>query len=171
MSVLRAWFYAPRGDTRHWLNDLVAALDGPFAHCELQFEGGEASSIYHGTTARLVAREFDRAFYTLLTLPCTRAQHDRALASARAAVGTPFSSLAMTNAYLGLPLAPSGTFCSKLNADALVAAGVLAPRDTRGITPSALHRALAPPAPRALPAPHGPAPSAPLDWAHPRPQY
>ena len=110
MSVLRAWFYVPRGDTRHWLNDLVAALDGPFSHCELQFESGEASSIYYDTTARLIARDFDRTFYTLLTVPCTRAQHERALACARAAVGTPFCALAMTNAYVCLPLAPRGTF-------------------------------------------------------------
>ena len=160
MTAIRAWFYAPRGDTQHWLNTLVAKIDGPFSHCELQFETEEASSIYYGTTARLVAREFDRAFYTMLTVPCTRAQHNHALAHARAAVGTPFSSLAMTNAFVGLPLSVRGTFCSKLNADTLVAAGILTPRDTNTVSPSALYRAI-----QSIKQSTCNAPSAPLDWA------
>lgn len=142
MSAIRAWFYSPNGDSRHWLNDLVVSLDGPFSHCELQFDTGEASSIYYGTCARLVVRDFDRVFYTPVTVPCTRAQHDSALAFARAAVDTPFSALAMTNAYIQLPLRTNGTFCSKLNADTLVSAGILTPRNTSNITPSALYRAL-----------------------------
>ena len=112
--------------------------------------------------ARLVARDFDRAFYTLLTLPCTRAQHDRALAFARAAVGTPFSSLAMTNAFVGLPISVRGTFCSKLNADALVSAGILMHRDTSTVSPSALHRAI-----QSIQNITHNAPRAPIDWAVP----
>lgn len=142
MRVLRLWFYNPAAESSSFFNKMVARIDPPFSHSELQFENDEASTIYHGDVARLKTRSFDREFYTCVAIPCTSMQHSNALMFAQKAVENqlPFSTIAMGNSLLQFPVSVSGTFCSKLNADALCNAGILSNIDTQSITPSRLHR-------------------------------
>ena len=146
MRVVRLWFYNPASESSSFFNKMVARLDPPFSHSELQFENEEASTIYHGDVARLKARAFDRQFYTCVCVPCTQAQYAQAYTFAQTAMtqALPFSTVAMGNSIFQLPLHTSGTFCSKLNADTLCSAGILSHIDTQTITPSKLHRLLTP---------------------------
>ena len=50
---LRVWFYDPRDDPHCVVNKLVASLDGPFCHCEVQFPDVMAFSVYMGVQANL----------------------------------------------------------------------------------------------------------------------
>ena len=146
---LRVWFYDPRDDPHGVVNKLVARLDGPFCHCEVQFPDSMAFSVYMGTRVVAKARGFDPARYTCVRVPCSRGDLAAARQCAERNLSAPqaFSMLQMV-----LALAPGawpsaghaeGTFCSKLVGEVLVAAHAL-PQDTnvQGITPSGLHRVL-----------------------------
>ncbi len=144
---LRVWFYDPRSDPHGVVNKVVAALDGPFCHCEVQFPDAVAFSVYMGSRVVCKARGFDPARYTCVRVPCSRNDLSaaRQCAEERMRVPQTFSLLQMMCA-----LAPGawqttasadGTFCSKLVAEVLVKAHAL-PSDTntQGVTPSGLYR-------------------------------
>jgi hypothetical protein len=140
--MLVLWFYDPSKDTEGALNKLVSALDGPFCHCELQFEDGVSCSIYLGTSIFLKKREFDTDYYTRVDFPCTSIQEKEARAKAHALErqGLKCTFMALTSCALGLKSDSTHTFCSKLVADILQHAGLVDNLNTDTLTPSALYR-------------------------------
>jgi hypothetical protein len=144
---LRVWFYDPSNDPHGIVNKVVARLDGPFCHCEVQFPDTVAFSVYMGTQVVQKARAFDPARYTCVCVPCSRSDMQLARRCAENSTSQSFSMMQMLLALApGTWSAPSqtgGTFCSKLVAEVLVAAHAL-PVDTKVqcLTPSGLHRIL-----------------------------
>jgi hypothetical protein len=138
-AACTAWFYSPARDRvtgLNAINQIVAGLDPPFCHVELQFPSGEACSIVMGGRVSLRARRFDPDFYTGVRVEAPAAAVDAALALARerVAAGTGFGVLG------------GRTFCSKLVADLLRESGMVREGELGGallISPSALHRRLA----------------------------
>lgn len=163
-ATLAVWFYDPAADREGAVNKLVARVDGPFCHCELQFADGEAASILMYGQACMRPRRFTSANYQCVRVSCTRAQHDAAREVCRrlAGAGVPFSRLRMLNAYMrvGARATPvtaagaegrveqavgacaSGTFCSELVALALQAGGLLPGAVPAHVSPSELARRL-----------------------------
>ena len=153
MPKLRAWFYNPNAAGERFsdglVNHVVAMLDPPFCHCELQFEDGIACSIYMGTTVVLKARTFEAPHYTCVLVDCTNASYKRAKELATQAYDDQlqFSALRMSTSYLRIPYTHSDntTFCSKLIADICQKADIIAPDVCcRHITPSQLYGLLTP---------------------------
>jgi len=138
-SAATAWFYSPARDRvtgLNAINQIVAGLDPPFCHVELQFPSGEACSIVMGGRVSLRARRFDPEFYTGVRVEAPAAAVDAALALARRHV-----ELETAFGVLG-----GRTFCSKLVADMLRESGMVREEELGGallISPSALHRRLA----------------------------
>jgi hypothetical protein len=143
---LKLWFYDPKQDTSGYINKLVSSLDGPFCHCEIQFSDGHAFSVYMGTNVVEKKRTFDLNRYTCIQIPCSQAQLMRAreCANRNLQEEKKFSALMMSMALTPFHVhVSSGTFCSMLCADILVAANVLPSNiKTCSITPSCLHRML-----------------------------
>ena len=144
--IVHMWFYKPLDEYNPW-NRAVALFDPPFCHCELQLEDNRALTIYNSTPVRLIARSFDRVRYTCLQIPCTTQQHTALQQACEkiANAGLSFDRTVLWRHAFGISSeAPPGkTFCSKLNADVLKAAGILAPTtNTNHITPSSLYRML-----------------------------
>lgn len=144
---LRVWFYDPGNDPHGIVNKVVARLDGPFCHCEVQFPDTVAFSVYMGTQVVQKARAFDPARYTCVCVPCSRSDMLLARQCAEKNITQSFSMMQML-----LALAPGtwpassqtrGTFCSKLVGEVLLAAHAL-PADTevQRLTPSGLYRIL-----------------------------
>lgn len=149
-AACTVWFYSPARDRvtgLNVINKLVAGLDPPFCHVELQFPSGEACSIVMQGTVSLRARTFDREFYTGVVVRADAAAVASALLQARGhvAAGTGFGVLG------------GRTFCSKLVLDLLCDSGMLGggkdaaqdsvaqlvtPGQSRMLTPSALFRLL-----------------------------
>tara|TARA_Y100000389_G_scaffold192889_2_gene221009 strand:+ start:50564 stop:51076 length:513 start_codon:yes stop_codon:yes gene_type:complete len=144
-SHVRVWFYNPVSDTTGYFNKMVAYIDGPFCHCEIQFPDETAFTVYMGTNVIKKQRRFDPMKYTCVTIPCTHKQMKiaREHADAETSAKRCFSLLMMTLAFsvVSVP-ANQGTFCSKLCADVLIAANLIQSQDTRHISPSALFRCL-----------------------------
>lgn len=150
MPVIRVWFYDPAGDKEGVINHLVARMDGPFCHCEVQFPDDHACTIYMGTQVVLKRRTFDPRAYTGVHLSCNQLQLEQArtFAQGQYDAGVCFSTVDMSLSLLPqiLPQTSSGTFCSKLCADILVAGGILdAGTRTHKLSPSALHRLISTP--------------------------
>jgi hypothetical protein len=149
MKALRVWFYDPTADSEGLVNKLVARLDPPFCHVEVQFADECACSIYMGSAVVLRKRTFDSPNYTCLRLPCNNVQHTLAAGHAEHvhSRGLVFSSLQMTSCLLWTRASTNTThtFCSKLVTEILQQAGLLeADIDAQSTSPSALHRLLAP---------------------------
>jgi hypothetical protein len=142
--MLRVWFYDPGKDTDGILNKMVAYLDAPFCHCELQFRSGVACSIYLGTTMTMKKRDFDPFFYTRVDIPCSSEQER--LAKERAQElhlkGELCTILAMSSCVHKLNLGRNTTFCSKVVGDILQYAGLLENVCIDTLSPSALYRQL-----------------------------
>ena len=138
-SAATVWFYSPareRVTGLNAINQIVAGLDPPFCHAELQFPSGEACSIVMGGRVSLRARRFDPEFYTGVRVEAAAAAVAAALALARerVAAGTGFGVLG------------GRTFCSRLVAELLRESGMVRAEELGGallISPSALHRRLA----------------------------
>ena len=144
--IVRVWFYEPLNEYNPW-NRAVAFFDPPFCHCELQLEDMRALTIYNGTPVRLVKRSFDRLRYTCLQIPCTSEQYTVLQQACEekfiAALSFDSSALWRHAFKTEATVPPDKTFCSKLNADVLKAAGILSSTTrTDCITPSALYRML-----------------------------
>jgi hypothetical protein len=159
MKHLRVWFYNPALDHEGIINKMVASIDRPFCHVEVQFADDRACSIYMGSSVTLRVRTFESPNYVCLNVPCSDVQHTLAAGHAEHIheQGLLFSSLQMTSCLLWAHAAPSAkhTFCSKLVTEILQQAGLVSISvDAHRTSPSALHRLLlaqAPPAPLIAP--------------------
>ena len=141
-AACTAWFYSPAKDRvtgLNVINKIVAGVDPPFCHVELQFPSGEACSIVMQGVVSLRKRPFDREFYTPVIVRADAGAVEAALELARAhvAAGTRFGVL------------NGRTFCSKLVMDLLCDSGMLGGEkdavtlvQSRMLTPSALFRVL-----------------------------
>jgi hypothetical protein len=142
-AACTVWFYSPAKDRvtgLNVINKIVAGLDPPFCHVELQFPSGEACSIVMQGSVSLRARTFDREFYTGVLVRSDPGAVAAALALARAHVtaGTQFGVLG------------GRTFCSKLVLDLLCESGMVGKEALGGdglgpsllVTPSSLFRML-----------------------------
>tara|TARA_B100001094_G_scaffold330950_2_gene397629 strand:- start:5432 stop:5944 length:513 start_codon:yes stop_codon:yes gene_type:complete len=130
-------------DNTGYFNKMVAYIDGPFCHCEIQFPDETAFTVYMGTNVIKKQRHFDHSKYTCVKIPCSFQQIKtaREYADTEADMDRSFSLLMMTLAFSALSVPESqGTFCSKLCADILIAANLFTAQDTRHISPSALFR-------------------------------
>jgi hypothetical protein len=144
-AACTVWFYSPAKDRvtgLNVINKIVAGLDPPFCHVELQFPSGEACSIVMQGVVSLRKRPFDREFYTPVVVRADASAVEAALALARKHVeaGTRFGVLG------------GRTFCSKLVMDLLCDSGMLGGGQegqdastsvpSRMLSPSALFRVL-----------------------------
>jgi hypothetical protein len=165
MPCLKVHFYNPKKDTEGVWNKIVSYLDPPYCHCEIEFLQGLACAVYINGTVHMKRRQFDSNYYDCISLPCTTADYDRALAycTQRSEELQPFSlSMSLGTMFAPLRYASSGTFCSKLCAEALQEASVLGPDvSARRVTPSGLYHLLTH---AVQPEPHA-GPIAPLDFA------
>jgi len=151
MPFINAYFYTPC-DTDHIVNHAVTRWDPPFAHCDVQFEDGMASSLFQGEKIYWRKRGFKKPGYTRISLSVNQADYDRAYALCRDrfALGYAFDAIGMYTLPLVSFFGTSGidrdryTFCSKHCTEVLQLAGVRAVStlDAKTTTPSGLHRAL-----------------------------
>jgi hypothetical protein len=146
MPCLKLHFYNPKKDTEGVWNKIVSYLDPPYCHCEIEFLQGLACAVYINGPVHMKTRQFDANYYDCVSIPCTTAAYDSALeyCRQRSAEMQPFSlSMSLGSKFAPLRYASSGTFCSKMCAEALQHAGVLGPDASPGsTTPSGLHRLL-----------------------------
>ena len=165
MPCLKVHFYNPKKDTEGVWNKLVSYLDPPYCHCEIEFLQGLTCAVYINGTVHMKTRQFDQNFYDCVTIPCTTAAYDQALAycQLRSSEKQMFSlSMSLGSKFAPLRFKSSGTFCSKICAEALQKAQVL-PADlvAARVTPSGLHALLTQ---QTEPQVHA-GPIAPLDFA------
>ena len=167
MPRLNLHFYNPKKDTEGVWNKLVALLDPPYCHCEIEFLHGLSCAVYINGPVHMKTRQFDANFYDCVSIQCSPYAYDRALDyCTRKTEALEMFSLSMMLASKLPPLrfSTSGTFCSKMCAEALLEAGVLpADLNPRLLTPSALSRALTSAGPAAPPDQGGATPA--LDFA------
>jgi len=160
-------FYNPKKDTEGVWNKLVALIDPPYCHCEIEFLHGLSCAVYINGPVHMKTRQFDANFYDCVSIQCSPYAYDRALDyCTRKTEALEMFSLSMMLASKLPPLrfSTSGTFCSKMCAEALQEAGVLpADLNPRLLTPSALSRALTSASPAAPPDQGGATPA--LDFA------
>jgi len=146
MPLINAYFYAPSA-TDHFINHIVARWDPPYAHCDVQFEDGMASSLYQGERLYWKKRGFKKPGYVRITVAVGQREYDKAyqLCQDRFAQSYAFDAIGMYTLPLSLGFnRDQHTFCSKHCTEVLQTAGVrpalgLHPATT---TPSALQRAL-----------------------------
>ena len=146
MPCLKLHFYNPKKDTEGVWNKIVSYLDPPYCHCEIEFSHGLACAVYINGAVHMKTRQFDKKFYDCVTLPCSTAAYDKALAycTLRSTERQMFSlSMMLSTKIAPLRFSSSGTFCSKLCAEALQEAALLSTDvPARRITPSGLHSVL-----------------------------
>lgn len=149
-TACTVWFYSPAKDRvtgLNVINKIVAGLDPPFCHVELQFPSGEACSIVMQGVVSLRKRSFDTDFYTAVHVRANPTAVEKALALARQHV----------EAKTSFGVLGGRTFCSKLVLDLLCDSGILGggkdtehetatqpltPGQSRMLSPSALFRLL-----------------------------
>ena len=149
MPFINVYFYTPM-PSDHIINHIVTRWDPPFAHCDVQFEDGMASSLYQGERIYWRKRGFKKPGYTRITLSVKQAEYDRAykLCKDRFTQSYAFDAIGMytlpLSAYMGMNR-DHHTFCSKHCTEVLQVAGIkaVAALDPKATTPSALQRALA----------------------------
>lgn len=146
MPLIHALFYTPH-PSDHITNHLVTRFDGPFSHCDVQFEDGMASSVYQGETVYWKKRGFRKPGYTRVTLSVDQAGYNKAyqLCRERNARKMSFDAWGMYMLPVMSAMDRSGhTFCSKHCTEVLQAAGVrnVAGLSPGAMTPSGLKRAL-----------------------------
>lgn len=131
------------------INHIVSRWDPPFAHCDVQFEDGMASSVFQGEEVYWRKRGFKKPGYSRVTIPVLQANYDKAyrLCQERHAKRMAFDALGMyTMPVSGLFSLERGThtFCSKHCTEVLQAAGVRAVANLSpgSMTPSGLRRVL-----------------------------
>jgi hypothetical protein len=148
MPLIHAYFYTPSG-TDSWLNHLVTRWDPPYAHCDIQFQDGMASSVFRGESLYWKKRKFTKPGYSRVTLAVNQAEYDRAYAMCheRHRSSLSFDAVGMftlpLSSYLNTDR-KTHTFCSKHCTEVLQVAGVRAVTDLvpQAMTPSALQRVL-----------------------------
>lgn len=147
MPLIHAYFYSPNSEDKHILNHIVTKWDPPFAHCDVQFEDGMASSLYQGENVYWRKRGFKKPGYTRVTVSVGQDEYNRAyqMCHERFLQQYSFDAVGMYTLPLSLGIDRDRcTFCSKHCTQVLQAAGVrgVSSLDARTMTPSALHRAL-----------------------------
>ena len=146
MPCIKVHFYNPKKDTEGVWNKIVSYLDPPYCHCEIEFLQGLACAVYLNGAVHMKTRQFDPKFYDCVSIPCTTVAYAKALdyCTLRSSEMQRFSFSMMLGTKLApLGYASSGTFCSKICAEALQEAGVLTSDvSARRVTPSGLHRLL-----------------------------
>lgn len=146
--MLRVFFYDPRKDNEGVFNKVIAYSDPPFCHCELQFPNQMTCSIYMGTTVSFKIRQKFGDAYTMLEIPATPTQVSLAYKVCQDNFDAKqrFSTLEMLACFSPWKTTVSSTsdltFCSKLVAEALQAAGLFPIHQTTSVSPSSLHRIL-----------------------------
>ena len=165
MPCVKVHFYNPKKDTEGVWNKIVSYLDPPYCHCEIEFLQGLACAVYINGVVHMKRRQFDDRFYDCVSIACTTAAYDKALdyCTLRSNEMQRFSlSMMLGTKIAPLGYASSGTFCSKVCAEALQAAQVLDPDiSARRITPSGLYALITQPQEPE----HHTGPIAPLDFA------
>lgn len=157
--MLTAWFYDPAADRQGLVNKMIASIDAPFCHVELQFPDGAACTVYLGSEVVLKQRSFNNACYTAVAIPCTPAQCQaaRRVAARLHAERVQCSAMDMLSCLVGVPVCPARTFCSKLVGQILCESAIMTV-DFATVSPSRLYRCLSalpplPPRPLRRPAP------------------
>jgi len=143
--MLTAWFYNPASDRHGWMNKLIAMLDAPFCHVELQFPDSTAYTVYMGSEVVKKQRSFNNACYSAVCIPCTGAQCvvARGVADRLHQARLRCSALDMTSCVFGVEMCKDTTFCSKLVAQILHESKLLpASVDFHTVSPSKLHHSL-----------------------------
>ena len=148
MPLLNMYFYTPTSSDSI-INHVVTRWDPPFAHCDVQFEDGMASSLYQGEQIYWRKRGFKKPGYSRITVAVNQAEYQKAytLCSDRHAMAYSFDAINMYTMQLSSYFTMDRsrhTFCSKHCTEVLQVAGVkaVAGLDPRATTPSALQRAL-----------------------------
>ena len=59
MPYIKVWFYDPTNDEEGTLNHIVAKLDGPFCHCEVQLSDTSACTVYMNSPIIFKKRLFE----------------------------------------------------------------------------------------------------------------
>lgn len=144
--ILNVWFFKPSQESGV-VNNMVARIDGPYCHCELQFNDKVACTVYMGTSVRMKAREFDETFYDLVRIECSAAQMKTARNEAERQFHDKryvFDIWSATRPLFKLSAgsAPHGTFCSKLVVEILKKACIVGADVESSLTPSHLYRVL-----------------------------
>jgi hypothetical protein len=145
-----AWFYSPAKDRvtgLNVINKIVAGIDQPFCHVELQFPSGEACSIVMQGVVSLRKRPFDREFYTPVIVRADALAVEAALIILLLMIIT---HQTVSQRQRARAQALNGrTFCSKLVMDLLCDSGMLGGEkdevtlvQSRMLTPSTLFRVL-----------------------------
>lgn len=154
--TIRVLFLKP-GPKEHWFNRLVAYVDGPFFHVELDLDSvttGQlqvlATSIYANETVFLKPRTFANPQYEIISINITTIQFDKLHAFCKNAcesnIGYNGCALYATFMPCLTPLCTSNktTFCSEYITKALQHAGIkeTLQLNPAHVTPSSLHRIL-----------------------------
>jgi hypothetical protein len=141
-------FYKPDEHDLLW-NRIVTAYDGPFSHCDVQFNHDQmASSIYMNEQVYFQKRKFsNKNYHPPIYLSVSQEGYNRAyqLCKKRFEEKSQFDMIDQVLTVLGVSLNRNNyTYCSRHCAEVLQAAGVpsLADVDVSSITPSSLHRIL-----------------------------
>jgi len=147
MPALRVWFYNPVHDSQGIVNKIVARIDPPYCHTELQFDNNVSCSVYMGTNVMLRERTFDSDNYTCVRVPCTFNEETLARTHAQKCFHAKqaFSTFHMSTCLFGSETFDdtSKTFCSKLVYEILHHAQLVDGTSRGcGVSPSALHRML-----------------------------
>jgi hypothetical protein len=142
--MLTAWFYNPASDRQGIVNKVIASIDAPFCHVELQFPDGTACTVYLGSEVVMKQRSFNNACYTAVAIPCTptQCQAARRVAARLHAERVQCSALDMVSCLVGVPVCPTRTFCSKLVAQILCESGIMPEVPFATVSPSGLYRCL-----------------------------
>jgi hypothetical protein len=150
MPCLKVHFYNPKKDTEGVWNKIVSYLDPPYCHCEIEFLQGLACAVYINGVVHMKRRQFDERFYDCVSVACTTADYEKALAycTLRSEEKQRFSlGMSLGTKFAPLRYASTGTFCSKICAEALQQAGALAADvSATRVTPSGLYALIAQPA-------------------------
>lgn len=160
MRTIRVMFLSP-ADNDPWINRLVARIDPPFCHVEIEFDDSStgpclASSIYAGETVFMKRRTFANPNYTTVTLHVDEANYKRIMrfceTEAHDSVG--FDETGMYLSWFGpwcpclswscRPATTRRTFCSKHVTQALQAGNVpeVIGLDACRVRPSQLYKIL-----------------------------
>lgn len=148
MPFIKVYFYKPAPSDPFW-NKLVTTYDGPYSHCDVQFENKMASSIYMNEPLYFKQRKFSNPNYhppVVLSIPDpNKYRNAYNLCHTRHKQQYQCDMIGQLTMAAGFPVPRENyTYCSKHCAEVLQEAGVpgLQNADASVITPSGLYRLL-----------------------------
>ena len=141
---MNVYFYDPQKDSEGLTNKIVSWLDGPFCHCELQFDGMESYSMYLGTEIITQKREYDMQYYTKIAVKSSILQDKiaRAKIEEMKLEKKKCTLMAMSSCFLNVKMHTNQTFCSEMITEVLLSCGLLDNIEPDKTSPSALYRKL-----------------------------